>query len=72
MADLSGMSREREWGEREREDLLVSANPSSPELGLGLERAGQGRVGLGLGCAIYAPYPENRYSTGFSRPITKK
>ena len=37
---------------REREDLQVRAHPSSPELGLGLGRAGQGRVGLGLGCAI--------------------
>ncbi len=41
MADLS-----RE-GER-----VVSAHPSSPESGLGLGRLGQGRVGLGLGCAI--------------------
>ena len=35
--------REREWREREwreREDKQVSANPSSPGLGLGLGRVG--------------------------------
>ena len=37
MADLS-------TDERERDELHVSAHPSSPELGLGL-----GRAGLGLG-----------------------
>ena len=32
--------------------MQVSANPSSPGLGVGLGRVGQGREGLGLGCAI--------------------
>ena len=36
--------------------MLVSANSSSPELGLGLGRAGQGRVELGLGCAIFLAF----------------
>ncbi len=40
MADLS---RERETGKRK--ESLVSANPSSPELGSG---SGYGRAGLGL------------------------
>ena len=35
-----------------REEKQVSANPSSPALGLGLGRVGQGRAWLGLGCAI--------------------
>ena len=44
MADLSrGRERESRVG-REREDLQVRAHPSSPELGLGL-----GRAGLGFG-----------------------
>ena len=45
MADLSRVGREsRETVGGEREDLQDRAHPSSPELGLGL-----GRAGLGLG-----------------------
>ena len=38
--------------ESRREEMHAGANPSSPGLGRGLERAGKIRAGLGFGCAI--------------------
>ena len=63
MADLSArervgrererVGRERERVGREREEQHYSAHPSSPNVEVWLGRAGQGRAGLGLGCAIH-------------------
>ncbi len=50
MSDLIRVGRE---SKERAEELQIRAHPSSPELGLGLGRAGldlgQGRAGLGLG-----------------------
>ncbi len=49
---MANLSTPRERRDETREELHVSAHPSSPELGVGLGRAGlglgKGRAGLGL------------------------